>query len=313
MTPAEVATAEAAPVLVTGSHRSGTTWVGRTLAAGGELAYLDEPFGLHHRPGVLATSFDWWFPYVTDGGPQLTADVERMLAFDYRTGRELRSVRSLRDAGRMARDAARFRRYRREHLRPLLKDPVALLAAPWLAGRFGMRVVVLIRHPAAFASSLKRMAWTHPFDHFLHQPQLMDGPLAGYRPQVERFAAHEQDVVDQAALLWTMLHDVIDGYRSAFPDWEYVRHEDLSAEPEERFRALFDTLGLAYSRAARDYVATTTAGAAVEPADGQAHLLTRDSRANVRSWESRLTPDEIGRVRAATADVADRFYDEASW
>ncbi len=31
------------PILVTGTHRSGTTWVGKMLAAGPSTAYISEP------------------------------------------------------------------------------------------------------------------------------------------------------------------------------------------------------------------------------------------------------------------------------
>src|SRR4029077_8889793 len=52
------------PILVTGSHRSGSTWVGQMLAAGSEVGYIREPFSVLHRPGVLAVRFPYWFPYV---------------------------------------------------------------------------------------------------------------------------------------------------------------------------------------------------------------------------------------------------------
>jgi hypothetical protein len=305
----------APPILVTGSHRSGTTWVGRTLEASGGLGYIDEPFSILHRPGVLGARFDAWFPYITtDPGGRLTASVGQMLEFRYDPARELRAVRSPRDVGRMVRDTRRFGDYRRRHARPLVKDPVALLAAPWLASSFGMDVVVMIRHPAAFASSLKRMGWTHPFGDFLAQPALMDGPLAGYRDQVERYAAHPPDVIDQAGLLWTMLHDVIDGYRSAYPDWLFVRHEDLSTDPQAGFQRICDQLGLRYDGALeRRLLRDTDAANPVEAVNGTAHVLQRDSRANIATWRTRLTAEEIERVRAATAAVSPRFYGEDEW
>jgi|tagenome__1003787_1003787.scaffolds.fasta_scaffold20817846_2 hypothetical protein len=303
------------PILITGSHRSGTTWVGRTLAAGGTLGYIDEPFSVLHRPGILSARFDDWFPYVTNGdGAVLRPHVERMLRFRYDHAAELRAIRGPRDAGRMARDAARFRSYGRRALRPLVKDPIALLAAGWLAKEFDMQVVVMIRHPAAFAGSLKRMGWTHPFSDFQHQPALMAGPLAAYRDRVDRFAAQDQDVVDQAALLWAMLHDVIDGYRHRHPDWLFVRHEDLSREPQQRFADLCLRLDVPFDGGVAEYLDSHTGGGnPAEAASGKAHELRRDSRANVDNWRARLTPDEVKRVREATAGVAERFYGEDEW
>ena len=42
------------PILVTGSHRSGTTWVGKMLAATGSVGYIHEPFNLKNRPGICS-------------------------------------------------------------------------------------------------------------------------------------------------------------------------------------------------------------------------------------------------------------------
>jgi hypothetical protein len=41
------------PILVTGAHRTGTTWVGKMLAASPQVAYISEPLNVWHRPGVL--------------------------------------------------------------------------------------------------------------------------------------------------------------------------------------------------------------------------------------------------------------------
>jgi hypothetical protein len=303
------------PILVTGAHRSGTTWVGHTLAAGGELGYIEEPFSVLHRPGVLPVRFRWWFPYVTAGSANgLREPVRRMLGFHYDAAAEVRALRSPRDAGRLVRDAARTAASRAKGRRPLVKDPVALLSAPWLADEFGMQVVVLIRHPAAFAGSLKRMGWTHPFADFLAQPELMAGPLSGYRDRVTEYALRPPDVVDQAALLWAMLHTVIAGYRDDRPDCQFVRHEDISREPEQRFRELCDALGLRFDGAVAEHdEASTGSRNPAEAAEGRAHTLRRDSAANVSTGRSRLSADEVDLVRRGTDGAWQRFYVADEW
>jgi LPS sulfotransferase NodH len=49
------------PILVTGSHRSGSTWVGTMLATSPSVGYVQEPFSLNHRPGIFSAKFDYWF------------------------------------------------------------------------------------------------------------------------------------------------------------------------------------------------------------------------------------------------------------
>lgn len=53
------------PILVTGAHRSGTTWVGKMLA-GSQVAYISEPLNVLHRPGVLCAKVKHWYQYVCD-------------------------------------------------------------------------------------------------------------------------------------------------------------------------------------------------------------------------------------------------------
>ncbi len=72
---------------------------------------------------------------------------------------------------------------------PLVKDPIALFSAEWLAATFDMRVLVMIRHPAAFAASIRRRGWRHRFADFLEQPLLMRdllGAVRGRDPGGER-------------------------------------------------------------------------------------------------------------------------------
>jgi hypothetical protein len=303
------------PILVTGLNRSGTTWVGRTLARAPNVGMIYEPFNPRHRRGILRAPTPHWFTYVDRDAPaDLTADVRRTLAFRYSYAAELRRLRSARDAGRMARDAAVFASHRLRRSRPLVKDPIAVLAAPWLAREFGMQVVVMVRHPAAYAGSLRRLRWTHDFSHFLDQPDLVDELVPELRADIEAFARRPPDVVDQAALLWDVIYTVVDRYRAEHPDWLFLRHEDLSTDPDGGFRSTFTRLGLTYSPDAARFVAeTTSASNPAEAGEGVVHALRRDSAASVRTWHTRLTAEEIARVRARTEETAAAFYADADW
>jgi hypothetical protein len=303
------------PILVTGINRSGTTWVGHTLARTPGVALVYEPFSPHHRRGILRAATPDWFTYVRDDPPaSLAGGVRRMLGFRYSYAAEMRDLRSPRDAARMVRDAARFARWRRAGYRPLVKDPIAVLAAPWLAREFGMQVVVTIRHPAAYASSMRRLEWTHDFSGFLAQPGLVDDLVPALRGDIAAMARRPGDILDQAGLLWNVIHTVIAGYRRDHPDWIFARHEDLAAAPAAGFRDLAGRLGLGWTPQVERYVAETTgAGNPAEAGQGVIHELRRDSAASARTWHDRLTSEEIARVRARTEAIASEFYADRDW
>jgi hypothetical protein len=301
------------PILVTGSHRSGSTWVGRMLAAGESVGYIREPFSILHRRGILDAPIRLWFPYVCaeNEDPYLAA-VRDMLAFRYRTAASVRGVRSGMDAAKVANDVFQWERYRTQRARPLLKDPIALFSSEWLAERFHMRVLVLIRHPAGFASSLQRYRWTHPFDHFLRQPLLMRDRLEPFRQQIEEFARTEHDCLDQAILLWNVIHHTIRDYRERHPDWLFRRYEDIGARPLPEFDRLYGELGLDFSPAAQRAISEHSK--TTNPQEARdARVLKRDSRAAVRTWTTRLSPEEIDRVRRGTQGIAGAFYSDADW
>ena len=147
----------------------------------------------------------------------------------------------------MFRDLSWFTRGRLQDARPLLKDPFAVFSVPWFAEVLGCQVIILVRHPLAFVSSLKRLQWTFDFQDLLSQPLLMRDHLEPFRDQMSAMINNPDDVIAQGSLLWRMVYSVVDGYRSSYPEFMVVRHEDLSRNPEGGFRDLYASLGLAFT------------------------------------------------------------------
>ncbi len=303
------------PILVTGAHRSGTGWVGRMIAAtpSPTVAYLWEPFSRLHRPGILAVDFPYWFPYVfAENQDPVAPAVADMLSFRYRPAAELRSVRSSKDVARLTRDWSDFTRWRRAGSRPLMKDPIALFSAEWLADTFDMDVIVLIRHPAAFVKSLTQRDLAHPFDHFLRQPLLMREFLQPFEEEIRTFSAEPKPVFDQAVLLWNILASAILRYRETRPDWLFLRLEDIALDPIGRFRDIYARLGLTIDAATEQTISAhsdpSNPAEVDDPADAR-----RDSRASIATWRQRLSPQEIARVRSAVEPISKEFYSDADW
>jgi hypothetical protein len=83
------------PILVTGIHRSGTTWVGRMLAADAHTTYVSEPLNIFHRPGVFRVPVKHWYAYITDENEdEYLPAFEELLGFRYHFWPGIRSIRS---------------------------------------------------------------------------------------------------------------------------------------------------------------------------------------------------------------------------
>ena len=301
------------PILVTGAHRSGTTWVGKMLAADPQIAYISEPLNVLHRPGVLRARVTKWYQYICDDNQdQFIPAFKELLDFRYHLWSEIRSLRSLKDFLRMGRDFAIFYNGMMRGQRMLLKDPFAVFSTSWFAKKLNFKVVVTVRHPGGFASSLKRLGWNFDFNDLLNQPLLMRDHLEPYRVQMRSIQA--DDIIGQAALLWAMIYRTVHTTRKLNPDIIVVHHEDISSEPVPGYRNLYSSLGLDYSaRVERMILNSSSSENPVELPKNRVHAVKLDSRANMDNWKKRLTVDEINRIRKLTEETAELFYPDMTW
>ena len=306
------------PILVTGSHRSGSTWVGKMIAASPDVGYIKEPFNLEHRPGICSAKFDRWFTYITEENEtDFFQAIDRTVHFSYNLQAEIAAIKSLKDFFRLLRDYKNFYQYRTAKVRPLLKDPIAVFSAEWLAKKFDMDVVVLIRHPAAFVSSYTKKNWHFDFKHLLEQPLLMEQHLYPFEKEMQESTTKKYDAVDEASLLWKLIYHVVAKYRDNHQDWIFAKHEDISSNPVDGFQEIFEFLDLDLSDQIKDTIREYSGSQNPSETTKQENLfhlhLKRDSKSNIKNWQNRLSDAEISRIRDNTEEVAQKFYLEADW
>jgi hypothetical protein len=303
-----VAAVSGPPVLVTGLPRSGTSWAGKMLAAGGELVYVNEPLNPQRppgrSPGVLNATVTHRFQYICpdNEAPWLAAFADTA-ALRYRFLAELRRNRSPSDLARLARHGSAFTLGRLLGRRALLDDPFALFSAGWFHDRLGCRVIVMLRDAVGFVGSWQRLGWTMYFHELLEQPLLVrDHP----RVETLRGLVGCQDRVAKAAALWDVAREVVTELAGERPGIRVVRYEDLARDPLDGYRDLYDWCGLTWSARAAGHIATAcTATRATDRAfswDGLSRTAYRpmDSRRSLGSHRHRLSPEEISAIRDLT-------------
>lgn len=301
---------------MTGAHRSGSTWVGRMLAHSPEVHYIHEPFNLKCRQGICQARFEKWYSYVnseTDCYSDIHEAISRTLNFQYSLGAELRDAQNIKDVLRATRDYWNMSSGHILHRKPLMKDPLALFSSEWLSRSFNMDVVVLIRHPAAFVSSLKVKGWNFPFAHLLEQPHLMKEYLDEFRSEIYEYSVERKDLISQAILLWKITHSVIRHYQDTHPNWIYIRHEDLSRDPLEEFSHLYHQLGLSLTSKIRARIKASCGETNPIETSRNIHNVKRDSAANIWNWKNRLSQENISRIYDEVGDIGQFFYSDNDW
>lgn len=289
------------------------------------MGYVHEPFTTEN--GILsgfANPFPVDFQYITDENSyKFEKYLTDLLNFKYPLGKNLVHTRSAAEAAQMLWVSVEFLMQRLRRNTAVMKDPVAVFSAPWLARHFDMNVLVMIRHPAAFCSSMKTLNWKFDFNQFLVQPEIMRGTrLADFEPEIRYFAENEQEIILQGTLLWNCIYSVVDEYRTRYPGWLFVKHEELSMDPVGNFQKIYAQLGLEFTTSVRTAIEESSNGQApkrritlnpFEQVRDDEFSLRRDSKVDFLKWKNRLSDREILTIKERTSDVSKLFYSDLEW
>lgn len=284
------------------------------LSYSSEVAYIHEPLNPDNfRSGRCSVCFEHFFTYIcSENETEYKTALQHLLNYQYQWASELPYIRSLRDIGRAVRDSSKYLLFSVRRARPLVKDPIAVFSAEWLAKTFEMDVVVLIRHPAAFAWSFKKKGQEFKFSELLNQPLLMQEFLEPFREEMEQLRNGAGDRIEEAILLWRMIYTVILHYQSSYPEWIFLRHEDLSLDPLAEFEHLYDQLGLQYTSSVQSSIKKYIVPSTKQRVVG-GNNISMDSQANIKAWAKQLNRNEIERIRKGTMDISSHYYDDRDW
>lgn len=300
------------PILVTGSHRSGTTWVGRTLAEAGDIYYVNEPFNVDFPLDGTRLKVETWYTHFASSHQQ--HEINRAVASTMSWPAWRYALQVCLDNGLDLKTPGRFGKYfslRAFKHRMLFKDPLALMSADWFHEQWGANVLVMIRNPFAFTASLKTAVWAFDFSHFSRQKVLMDTRFSNYKEQITELAEKPNDYsfIEKSAWLWVFLHEIIRQYQQEYPGWQYCYHEEISLNPVEKFTELYAALQLPFTEQIKSYIERTTSSG--NPSEGKGTLFqARDARASLETWKKRLTEEEITAVSTITRPLGRHFYPE---
>lgn len=285
------------------------------LALSGALNYIEEPFGYYYKNGKVAVPRKYHFHYVTaNESDTFKKYIDCCLSpmnFSLKKAiKESLTPRNIAEAS--YRELKEIQQTLSPRKRAVIKDPRALFSAPWFYETYNCHVLVLIRHPAAYVSSIKRVGWRSDPYNLLQQNELITAYLSPLKREIATFVQTDSNIVEEAVLRWRIYHHVISIYQEIYP-WIFKRHEDLSLDAINEFRKLYASLGLSFtkrvSRAIRNH---TIKGNPIDPGS-KVHQIKRDSIGNIRRWQQTLSEDEMSFIYEHTYDLARKFYPDAAW
>lgn len=254
------------PILALGLPRTGSSWVGATLADAPGVAYLREPItqaAIARHPAVRSPFDVHW-----------AAEVDPFH----------RRVAEAAFAGRPSfpgHVVPRPEQWRLGRRRRLVVKEVLPGAVDWLVARFDPVLVPLVRHPIAVARSWVRHGWLRGGGHGIDATELAALGL-------------DDDPLTRLGVLQARAERRLVAAAGPVPP---IRHEDLAADPVAGFERLFDQLGLDFTPEVVTHVsrraATAPATAGVVPRMREGSVATGRVVAGYLAGGGRLYGDVI--------------------
>jgi len=283
-------------ILITGSTRSGTTYVGQVLAENNDLIYLWEPFQVGLKERNPAGVFDYWFEYLEEDSPKEKIVLDYLQRYANLNKQDLLRLRT-RNLGRLSFELKniikKIQFNFREKYRFILKDPIAFYSAEWLYQQFeNLKVIVMIRNPVSIIESYKRLNWDIGFIEMKRQEKLLRQLPIECVSLINEYSNSRVDIVDKGILFWKIIYKKAYDYQEKYRNqWLFIKLEDLEENEETIMKTIFDYCQLEYSK--------------IRKASDQ-KWLKNASISNVRRKKI-LSRKEIDKIKESTYDIAQNF------
>jgi len=212
-------------ILVAGSARSGTTWLGDLITSQIPSRILFEPFNPVLVPEYRRFRY---FQYMRPGteNPEFSAFARNVFTGEIRN-------RWIDSQNERIHSKAR-----------LIKEIRINLALKWLHENFPeVSIIFLIRHPCAVVSSRMELGWAtdRDIEPFQSQPELVEDYLSPYLDLIHYVKTAEE----KHAIIWSVSNLVpLKQFKSN--DIKIVYYENLCTQPEIELPAIFASIGKTY-------------------------------------------------------------------
>lgn len=212
-------------ILVAGTGRSGTTWLGDLIASQIPCRILFEPFNPVYVPGYRGFNY---FQYMQPG-------IENRDFYNFAHTVLTGEIRNRWIDHQNERIFSKFR---------LIKEIRANLSLKWLHDNFPeVPMLFIIRHPCAVVQSRMELGWATDKDiaPFMLQPDLMSDYLTDHLDLIKNSSSEEE----KHAIIWS-ISNLVPLKQFKPGEIKIVHYENLCTQPEIELPVIFKTLGQRY-------------------------------------------------------------------
>ncbi|WP_058308620.1 sulfotransferase family protein [Gracilibacillus massiliensis] len=310
-------------IFITGVPRSGTTFLGRTLAFSKDIIYLWEPFNEKYRKGIPD-----YYPFISKNSSESKLRIYNKLIDNTINFRELNSnvtvyegdgflKKNLKQIGLdwtfFRYKLAMIKKFFMKNRTTLIKDPIGIFLTEHLISEYDFKVVITMRHPAAIVNARKKLKWEFDFNWWEQQKDLNKEHFSKIKSKYIGHLEEERlDVLDQSIIHWVTSYQYIENLKSKYPDNIFlVRHEDLCINPLTEFGKIFSFCGIEFNEKIKKKITKITTGETIEKKTNVlANLERRKAEDLVYKWKKNTTEADLNRIKKLTYPIGVKYYNE---
>jgi len=255
-------------ILVAGTARSGTTWLGDLIASQIPCRIMFEPFNPDLVPEYRGFRYFQYMRPATEN-PEFRAFAHKVFTGEISNrwiDRQNERIHS---------------EYR------LIKEIRINLALKWLHDNFPeIPIILLMRHPCAVVSSRMELGWAtdRDIEPFLSQPNLIEDHLGPYLNLIKSAETTEE----KHAIIWSV-SNLVPLRQFKLGEIKTVYYEDLCNQPQAEMTSIFDSIGQkpvdsVFDKIDRPSQTTRLTSASVIGID------------KITSWRKILSPSQIDNI-----------------
>lgn len=304
--------------IISGAHRSGTTWIGKTISKGTNSSYLWEPFNIN-VPALQRISYGEsfsniknWYHLVSGSNDEICNDLKNVF---YRREICLKKIISLLPKS--------FKENKKATLKwfiynlklsvdfkirdsAIIKDPIMLLSTREICKALNSKCILITKDPRSFYNSLKKASWAFDFKDILYPCSKLKH-LNEFSKEVEK-RINSGGLLDPSsiALLWNILHKHI-YYLSNFKEYKIVRYEDICNDP------IFHMNELAVFATNKKLSKRTVRRLTIEQKNKvnntySFHMIRHENSKMISElWKSQLVDKEINEIKKKCGKIMNLF------
>lgn len=249
-------------ILVVGSGRSGTTWLGNIIGSCQGFLSLFEPFDYRHVPQINTSSLRLYIKH-DESSHYLDKTIENIFS------------------GKIRNDWILSQNTRKLTWRILIKEIRANLFLGYVKNRFGNPIVFITRHPCATVLSRLESKWETHLDTFLKQTELMEDYLHPF----DNLINNAKNDLEKHTIMWCV-ENLVPLKQLIKEQFVFCAYEYLVIKTNEEVNRIFDMLGLRVPSGINETISKPTT------VSSNRNKLTCEENM-LRYWKAKLRKDEI--------------------